>query len=107
MVNFAYKRGAFLRGAYPYHDPSLSLIHILLGAAVEASGVPRKTLFLASKVPQNDLGYDRLLYHCLLYTSGIGCGSAGGVVCSGVLLGRTSSERQAHHESQNKCDPSE
>ena len=35
----------------------------MLGAAIEASGVPRKTLFLASKVPQNDLGYDRLLYH--------------------------------------------
>ena len=35
----------------------------MLGAAVEASDVPRERLFLASKVPQNDLGYDRLLYH--------------------------------------------
>ena len=35
----------------------------MLGAAIEASGVPRERLFLASKVPQNDLGYDRLLYH--------------------------------------------
>lgn len=35
----------------------------LLGAAVQVSGLPRQSLFLASKVPQNDLGYDRLLYH--------------------------------------------
>ena len=27
----------------------------MLGAAIEASGVPRERLFLASKVPQNDL----------------------------------------------------
>lgn len=53
----------------------------MLGAAIEASGVPRERLFLASKVPQNDLGYDRLPQR----TSGI--------------IARSSRERGRH----NRC----
>lgn len=35
----------------------------LIGHAVAASGIRRSDLFLASKVPQNDLGYDQAMYH--------------------------------------------
>lgn len=34
-----------------------------IGNAIAASSISRKELFLASKVPQNDLGYDRAMYH--------------------------------------------
>lgn len=34
-----------------------------LGNAIAVSGVPRTSLFLSSKVPQNDLGYDRAMYY--------------------------------------------
>ena len=34
-----------------------------LGHAIAASGFPRTSLFLSSKVPQNDLGYDQAKYY--------------------------------------------